>query len=254
MTKLTKAWAFAALAYDENKFVDHVFDLFGLRAHVMHDKTFSYFAGVIPDEKENTLYIFNRGTDGANWIGNFESWARNFRVLTGGDGVHNGFQDLGNKVIDKFKEYIYRYDNIVISGQSQGAGVTPYEACLITENFRNVDHVHGFSFAAPPTGNKLFAQRCQGHIKNGAMTLKRYNNHGDPIDSEFLRGGFLDAVDVGEEITLPRIIRFESTMSLRLIQHSNAVTNAALMQLYAMSGMANDELVMLGRIGERVVN
>lgn len=257
MKQLTKAWAFAALSYDEDKFIEYVRELFDLNAHVLHDRRKTFFSGVVPDDKNGTLYVFNRGTDGADWIGNIQSWLNNFRVLTGPDGVHNGFQGIGDKVVDKFKSYIYKYKTVVISGQSKGAGVTPYECCIVAECFPNVDHIYGYSFAAPPTGNKIFAKRVKKHEDAGRIILKRYNNPGDPIDSSFLRNKkspVFDGVDVGEEITLHPVIKFDQTLSLKLIKHSNSITNAAIMQMYAINRERPEELYILAEIGKRIVN
>jgi len=254
---LVQSWGLAALSYDEDKIIDYARDLFGLKLHCKHDAHWSLFYGCAMDKKTGKLRIFNRGTDGIGFWGKVRSWARNCRILTGGDGIHNGFGDAADKIVESFRSQLLDAEEVEICGQSQGAGLTIVEAYKIAKNFP-VRHVHGDAFACPPVFDKKGAAKAQQYIDSGKVSIRRFNGRGDPIDSEVLRNEesiFLDGVDVGEEVTLYSVIRFDATPALMLIQHSNAVTNASLMQMYTEVEHPNiDDITTLGKIGRRIIN
>lgn len=258
MKDLVNSWFLAALSYDEARVQYYVRELLpGLKTHFRATKHGNHFYGVALDDKNGRMWIVNRGTDGYNKMGSFMSWGRNFRMLTSGDGVHNGFQDAGNRVIDEFKEYIYNYDTCYVCGHSQGAGVAQYQLVLLAENFSNLKTIHGDIFAAPPAGNKIFKKRFNDHVKAGKISLDRYVVTGDPIDSNFLRNPasfILNGVDVGNEITLPKIIRYDLKVA-NVVKHSPLVYNAGLLLRCTEDGTyKRADLKMFSEIGKRIVN
>lgn len=256
MLNSTITWALAALSYDEAKIITHILELFNFRCKFQYDKNGKHFYGIALDDDNGRIYIVNRGTDGFNKIGNFESWMVNANMSTSGDGVHDGFQKAGDKVIDEFKNYIYNYDECFICGHSQGSGVTPYEACLVAENFKNIKKIHCDLFAAPPTGNQLFKDRFDSH---GNITCDRYITKGDPIYTPLFRNNYIDILagkDVGTPIELPTIIGYDLKLA-NVVKHSSRIYNAGLMLRYAQNkdlGATMEDINMLGVVGERIVN
>lgn len=255
---LIASWALAALSYDEDKVADHIRELFPeMCLHFKSTKNGCHFYGVAMDDRSGTIYIVNRGTDGYTPAGNFRSWMRNLRLLTGEDGVHNGFQEAGNRVIDDFKMYLYKYETCVVCGHSQGAGVAQYELCLLAEYFPNLKTIHGDIFAAPPAFDNVGKARFDAHVADGRLSLDRYVTKGDPIDSNILRNPrsfLLGGCDVGREIELPTIIGYDLKIA-NVVKHSTRVYNAGLMQMCAADWSYKDaDLRMLGMIGERIVN
>lgn len=258
MNTLVTSWALSALSYDEKGITKRIKTLFPhLKPRFKHDHNGSHFYGAVADDINGVLYIVNRGTDGFNHLGRFKSWARNLRLLTSGDGVHNGFQDAGNRVVDDFKNGIYNYETVVACGHSQGAGITQYILCILAENFSNLRCIHGDVFASPPTFNITSKKRFLAHSKKGAITLDRYLVDGDPIDSEILRnqkGAFLKGVDVGNEIILPTIVMYDLGLA-NVIKHSCRIYNAGLLQMCAADDrFTHDELKILAAVGDTLVN
>lgn len=274
-SELITAWGLSSLIYtkrsaEDTTFVNYARSLFGLKVYEKFDSTGSLLYACAMDEKTGELHIINRGTSGFTWWGNLMSWCRNANIPTGFDGIHNGFGGASEKIIESFKHQIMDADTIRIQGQSQGAGLTIAESFHIADKFKNVKKIIANAFACPPVFDKKGAAAMLPYIESGRAELTRWNGHGDPIDSEVLRNEksiFLDGVDVGKEITLYQVIRFESTPSLHVIQHSNAVTNASLMQMFSesaewfISKEMFDEankvfecIVMLGKIGRRIIN
>lgn len=262
-SELIRAWGLAALIYtkknaSDTTFMDCTRSLFGLKVYEKFDSTGSLLYACAIDEKTGELHIVNRGTAGFGWWGNLMSWCRNANIPTGRDGIHNGFGAASEHIIESFEHQIKDAETVRIQGQSQGAGLTIVESYLIAERFKNVKKIIANAFACPPVFDKKGAAAIMPYIDSGIIELTRWNGHGDPIDSEVLRNEhsiFLDGVDVGNEITLHPIIKFESTPSLHLIQHSNAITNASLMQMFSMCENVNiNELRLLGKIGKRIIN
>lgn len=258
MNELIVSWGLAALSYNEDHIIDYVRELFGLKVYCKHDKNGSLFYGCAVDETTGRLNIFNRGTDGFNAIGNAKSWVRNARLITGRDGIHNGFFDASAKVFESFLHQICDAETVIISGQSQGAALTTVESYIIASEVKSVKAIRGHAFACPPAFNKHGAERFKPYLDSNRVTLTRYNTTGDPVDSDALRDDdslLRDGVDVGDEIELFPIIKFKCPISMRLIRHSNAITNAALMQMEAMKDNPSiEDIRLLGEIGKRIIN
>jgi hypothetical protein len=195
-------WAFASLSYNEQQFSDYVQWVIPGSKFVI--ETFDRGAisfSLVMDKKNGRAWIVNRGTDGFDALGNIRSWLIDASIATSGDGVHNGFQMVGDKAFDFFKNDLENFDHIILCGHSQGAGVAPYEAVLCVENL-TLKSVIFFVYAAPPTGNQLFADRVNRCIDSGKLTGYRYVNPHDPIASEKLRNqnsSILNGVDVGRK-------------------------------------------------------
>lgn len=262
-SELIRAWGLAALIYTKNKaddmdFINYARELFGLKVYEKFDLTGSLLYACATDEKTGDLYIINRGTAGFGFWGNIMSWCRNANIPTGRDGIHNGFGAASEHIIKSFEHQIKDAEAVRVQGQSQGAGLTIVESLHIAERFDNVKKIIANAFACPPVFDKKGAASIMPYIQSGKIDLTRWNGHGDPIDSEVLRNDktiFLDGVDVGDEVTLHQIVKFESTPSLHLIQHSNSITNASLMQMFSeCESITIDDIKLLGKIGKAIIN
>lgn len=258
MNTLITSWMLSALSYDEDNIVSNVYDFLPhVKCRFRKTKNGDHFYGIVVDDKTGKFWIVNRGTDGDNFYGKFKSWCRNLRVLTSGDGIQNGFQDAGDRIIEEYKNIICNYDAGFVCGHSQGAGVAQYQLCLLTENFPNVKTIHGDVFAAPPTFNKIGFERFKKCLRTGKMSLDRYVVSGDPIDSGFFRNKnslIFNGVDVGNEILLPEIIGYDLKVA-NVIKHSPRIYNAGLIIKALNDGVCGiDEIRMYAKIGIRIVN
>lgn len=174
------AWSLAALSYDEDNIVDNVLKLFPkFKPHFKaNNEHKSHFYGVVIDEENKRFFVVSRGTDGDKTLrGNLTSWLYDANIIVGADDVHNGFQKLGNAVIDDkdFKNYFYKFNRRgVVCGHSQGGSASQYILCLLGENFPSVKEIKGYVFAAAPSGKKLFADRYNKLAENGRISLDRY--------------------------------------------------------------------------------
>jgi hypothetical protein len=223
------SWFLSALIYDENKIADYVTGILRMKCHFFGNGDGSEFYGIVLDEKNGRAYLPYRGTDGYTPAGNLHSWAHNFNLITGRDGVENGFQKCGDKAFETCKHYLYNVDDIALQGHSKGAGVIPYEACLCIENIANLKCVHVDAFANPPTGTQTFADRFNRHVGAGKLTGTRRVLPGDPIATELFRLGVppLNGVDVGLLEELPKLIRY-SIGPAGAVNHSCRLYNAAI--------------------------
>ena len=260
MLTSTISWVLSALSYDEVNIVEYATTLFGkgFNADFQGTKNGSHFYGIVIDKKEGRAWIVNRGTDGYNKRGNLRSWVRyNANIFTGSDGVHNGFQRLGDRSFDNIKHYLWDINTVFCVGHSQGSAVAPYQACLCVENITSIKHVHFDLFANPPTGNKMFKRRVVKHFKGGKMSGDRYVNKDDIISSPLLRKKnsiLLNGVDVGNEIKLPIFMRHK-TLSTPFINHSCTTYNFLMFMLYAKMGYHHTEdYELLVKVHDLIVN
>lgn len=202
----TISTSLALMAYNEDKIGDYARELFGLKPHFIKLPGGKLFWGICIDEKNHTFYLVIRGTDGDTPISNMESWANNFRLLCGLDGVHNGFQMDGNIIFDSLKEYFPKYSHGYISGQSKGGSILPYVQRLVAENTNC--NTHGDAFAAFPCFNEVGARVYNKHVMEGRCTLNSWRIKRDPANLAFLRNqdsAIFNGVDVGEQVWLPTI-------------------------------------------------
>lgn len=253
----TISWALSALAYDENRMVDHVQKLFpSFKTHCWSHDNGSHFHGVTIDPRIR-IWHWHRGTDGYDTLGKLESWFNNFCVGTGKDGTHNGMDRLAHHAFDDAKYYLEKYDYIYECGHSQGGGVAPLDACLCVENL-TPKHVHADLFSAPPCVTPTGAKRINMYIHNGMLSCNRYVMPGDPIASQALRMQrlpLLNGEDVGEEVILPDLF-VQRIGPGELLNHSCRVQNAAYMMLitkYSFEPPAKD-LKLLSKIHDWIVN
>lgn len=263
-----KSWGLAALSYEEVKLIDAARELFELKMYCkLDDKHGSLFAGCAFDKSAGSLRIVNRGTDGLDYYGNKKSWFRNARIVAGKDGIHNGFASAADDVIEWFFHQICDAESIVISGQSQGSDLSLVEAYFIAKSFPNIRRIHVDAFSCFPAFNQKGADNFKPYLDSGRVTIHRYDAKGDPSRWSIFRDPksiLRDGVDVGLGIELFSVIKFSSTLSLKLIPHSNAVTNSALFQMVSVQARGSisgpeimenfNNLVMLGKIGERIIN
>ncbi len=263
VNELIISWSLAALSYDEDNIIDNIKELFPkFKPHFKaNNEHKSHFYGVVIDEENKRCFVVSRGTDGDKTLrGNLASWSYNANIIAGPDGVHNGFQKLGNDVINnqEFKNYFYKYNNRVIAcGHSQGSGCSQYILCLLAENFPSVKEIKGYVFAAPPSGNQIFANRFKALEESGRISLDRYVTNRDPITSKFLRNTdslLLNGVDVGNEIILPEMIKYDLKLA-NVLNHSTAIYNSGLMLLCSNDPKYTlEDLQMLGKVGKKIIN
>lgn len=257
MLSTTLSWIFSALSYDENKICEYILKYFPkFKCHFKAFNDGSVFCGVVIDEKNGRLWSVKRGTDGFNKGGEIKSWIRDLNLITGSDGVHNGFQSIGNMGFDYFKNYFYNVDEIFVCGHSQGAGVAPYESCLVVENIPNIRHCHFDIWAAPPTGDERFFNRIKSHNINGILSGDRYISKKDPINTKLFRLDWiplLDGVDVGEECYLPEIIGYNLGPG-NYVNHSPKVYNAQMILFYLNIKYTHfEDYEILGKIHEKII-
>lgn len=253
MNTVIISWLLSALSYDEQNIGDYITALLpGFKYHFKSHDRGSHFYGVVTDDSEGRAWQVNRGTDGYDKFGNAKSWINDLKICTGDDGVHDGFQMLGDTVFDNFKKILENYDYLYITGHSQGAGVSPYVACLCAENL-TIKHCQFDTFAVPPTGTPVFKKRVDDHLSSGKMSGCRYNTFADPITSFWIRKLF-NGADVGEEFILPKIIRYQLGPA-NAINHSCAIYNASMITHFAMIGDHHyEDYKMFGEIARRIVN
>lgn len=257
MLDSTVSWILAGLSYDEDHIIDYVPKLLGEGYHSDFQGTGdgSHFYGIVTRKKTGEAWLVNRGTDGYDKLGNLKSWLYDTNIFAGDDGVHNGFQALGNRAFDDLKHYLWDCDKVYCTGHSQGAGVSPYQACLCVENITTLKHVHFDIFGAPPAGNDIFSKRVQNHIDNGMLSGNRFVNDDDPISSPILRQKdsiLLNGVDVGSEIKLPKGVPYKLA---KPVNHSCRIYNLLLMMHYAGIGYHHfDDYELLANAHKLLVN
>lgn len=263
-----KSWGLAALSYEELKLIDYARRLFDIKMYCkMDDEHCSLFAGCGLDESTGILRIVNRGTDGLDSLGNKKSWFRNARIVAGKDGIHNGFGDAADRVVSWFVHQLRDADGIILSGQSQGSDLSLVEAFYIAESFPNIKRIHVDAFSCFPAFNQKGADNFQPYLDSGRVTIRRYDSKGDPSRWPMFRDPktvLRNGVDMGEGVELHTVIKFSSTLSLKLLPHSNAISNSAFFQMVAMQAKkAKTEaekkemfelLILLGEIGEGITN
>lgn len=252
------SWGLAALAYDIGNFESNVAFLFPeAEYHAFTEDEGSNFYGIVLDKSNYIAWIFIRGTGGKTWLGEMKSWLENLDHKHSGDGVYDGFQEVGNRVFDRVKMYLPLFRSAIITGHSKGAGVAPYVARLCAQNIAGLKYIHFDLFASPPTGNQMFADSLYPYFQNGRMTGDRYVSD-DIIYTDLLRNEnseFFNGVDVGTKIRLPKILNHDVGIVDDLMRHSPAIINAQLMQLFANAKTRHlDDFYTLGEIGKRIVN
>lgn len=255
MNTSTISWVLSALSYDENHVADYVTTLFpGFSCHFKGSDDGAHFYGVVIDPKIGRTWWVNRGTDGYDGKGNFKSWLYDLNIIKGADGIHNGFQKLGNDAFNEIKPYLYDADQIFVTGHSQGAGVSPYGARLCVENLDWIKHIHFDSFAPPPTGNSVFADSLKPYFESGKLSGDNYKIKKDPVCSDVFRDTdsfFLDGVDVGTQINLPAPFNYP----VGPLYHSCWIYNLCMMLSYAQMGHTHiDDYHLLGKIHNWIVN
>jgi hypothetical protein len=227
----TISWALASLSYRERDVLPLIMAIFkGFKGRFWSYNTGSQFHGLIYDSTQGRIWQINRGTDGDGRIGKIKSWLYDLNIFTGKDGVHNGFQKLGDRAFNETKEYLIDFDTIIHTGHSQGAGVAPYVACLSAENLKGYESIFFHTFAPPPTGTSIFAARMNEHIENGNIEGTLFINPDDPIASKNLRDAdslLLDGVDVGNLAILPDVNLYDRRLTRKLLNHSCAQYNAS---------------------------
>jgi hypothetical protein len=254
----TICWALSALSYDEDKVQTYIMELFSsFRTHFWSHDRGAQFHGVVIDEREGRIFHVHRGTDGFDKIGNLRSWLTDLRIFTGDDGVHNGFQRYGDRAFDEAKRYLENYNDIFITGHSQGSGVGQYDCCLCVENL-TLSHVEANLFAVPPCFNQTGADRFNAHLRSGLLSCNRFVNPNDPIAASWLRNKHalvLNGCDVGKEIVLPDITLFDLG-PVEFLNHSCAQYNASY-GLWLAQGLQHKHIydyLLLGKIAKWLVN
>lgn len=255
VNELITNFGMAALAYDEDNVVDNIKELFPwMKSHFISREGGAHFFGIVLDDINGCCYIVNRGTDGPTKVANARSWGFDLNMWVNESGIHTGFSELAHAVIDSnIKNYLYNYKTVFLNSHSQGSGVLPIVQCLIAENFPKVKQIIGYAFASPPTGTEIFKKRFDEHVRSGKVKLTRYTVPNDSIDSEILRKPF-GVVEVGEEIYLPKIIKYRNIVT-NVLSHSTAIYGASLLQLCTNDPKYTEQdLRMLAKINSKIIN
>ncbi len=160
----------------------------GINPRIWNHHYGSHKHGLFFDDERNRVFSIERGTSGDNLLGKLMSWGTDFRVITGSDGIHNGFENYGNRSFDLEKKYLENYSHIIMGSHSQGSGTQQYKACLCCENLNmKHKHINADLFAVPPATKDCGTERVQKHIDAGKLSMTLWNNPGDPIGSGRLR-------------------------------------------------------------------
>jgi len=254
------AWALASLCYDEENFPGIIELFFKTSRYRMWKKeNGSQFYGFVMINDD--IWIFIRGTDGDNLLGKAEAWLSNLNLKKGNDGQFDGFQNVANEVFDNIKRSLYGVGNIYIVGHSQGAGIAQNLVKLVAENIGYADELVFYLYASPPAGNQIFYDRIK--VLSEAKKIRGYNysTPGDPVCSDKLRrkdAVILDGCDIGQNILLPGVITYFSSVPLCTIQHSPQVYTIAMMireiSLHALDKIDRRVLMDLEAIRVRLVN
>ena len=243
----TVSLALSVLSYDEKNCQNIINNLFPKSVNRFWSfENGAQFFGLVY-ENTDTVFQVNRGTDGYTWFSNLHSWFYNTNILTGPNGIHNGFEFLGNRVFDTIKEYLPRFKNIYFTGHSQGGSITPYLACLAVENLNNLDNIYFIGFETAPCFNQQGVSRIKNHINKGKVHGTLFTTPGDPIN---IVGG-VDAVPV---IKMPDIILH----NLGLVE---AINHSPMLNIYAYMRYLHDNIklkhptdyIFLLDVAERVI-
>ncbi len=230
----------SALSYDEKNCQDNINNLFpDSRSHFWSFERGAQFFGIVY-ENEDAIFQVNRGTDGYTWFSNIHSWFYNVNILTGPDGIHNGFEFLGNRVFNVTKEYLSRFKNIYFVGHSQGGSITPYLACLAVENLSWVKNIYFYGFETAPCFDKNGVSRVQNYINDGKVHGNLFATPGDPISSSILRNKksiLLDGVDAVPITMMPDVILY----SLGL---KEAINHSPMLNIYSYMRYLHDVILL----------
>jgi hypothetical protein len=254
-----RPWALASLCYDEYNFIDYISQIVpNAKFEMSIDKNGAHYYGWIGDKTTDTLHFVYRGTDGIDEFGNFKSWLTNANIFTSGDGVHNGFQKIGDSCFDKAKPHIYNYHIHRHYGHSQGGAEAQYGAVLSAENVSNLTLSQFIVFASPPAGNHLFGDRVNNLIRQNKLMGFRYVFPNDPITTKVLRNpssSLLNGVDVGIECLLPNTLRYTDRPLFNLLAHSPQQYTAGMIARELMRDEPNIEILKsLEWVRERLAN
>lgn len=222
----TMALALSTLSYDEENCQNIINNLFpkSVNRFWSFDNGAQFFGFVYEDE--DTIFQVNRGTDGNTWFSNLHSWFYNVNIFTGPDGVHNGFEFLGNRVFNTVKKYLPRFKNIYFTGHSQGGSITPYLACLTVENINTINNVYFIGFETAPCFNKYGISRIQKH--EGKIHGTLFATPGDPIN---VVGG-VDAVSI---TMMPDIV-------LHNLSIAEAINHSPMLNIYSYMRYLHDKV------------
>lgn len=261
LSQRTKNFIYAALSYREDKVQELVYRLLGLKSHWKAGHRGNSFYGVVLDPKNSILTIVTRGTDGFDWVGNLQSWWRNARILTGSDGVHNGFQDLGNEIIEFAKPYLTKFKLIELTGHSQGTGPSQYMLKLIGDfitkkQINNIVHAHADIFAYAPCGDERFKAIIDRYKDLGLVSCDGWLTEGDPIGSDVLRNEktiLLDGVDICKKHVLPVIVKYDLSVA-NVVKHSTKVYNAGMVFQCLREGKLIDAEYLASIVHEEIHN
>lgn len=198
------AFCFAALSYRKDA-EDKILGLRdGLKCKFVSVFDGALKFGYVTDDSTKTLYLIGRGTGGDTKKAEAMSWLWiDLNVAAGPDGEHNGFQNAGNIYFDWLKtcEVLDKYHTVVTGSHSQGSGYMQRVLLLLSRHYPT-RYVDAHLFSSPPYFKRGSELELSLHSR---MTVTRYVQPGDPIDSDLLRGDRLQGADIGHEYTLPDI-------------------------------------------------
>jgi hypothetical protein len=153
----------------------------------------------------DNLDIALRGTDGTDKKAKRKAWKRNFQTEARPDGISVGFGSSVDKIFDDLDGKLnWRYyKKINIHGHSAGGGEAPALGARITEEYE-IHGVECFSWAPPPTGNYLWAERFNRLHSEFGLDNLRIINPRDIVTIIYRHGDKETAgEDVGKRLDLP---------------------------------------------------
>lgn len=261
LSQRTKNFICAALCYREDKVQELIYKVLGLKSHWIAGHRGNSFYGVVLDPKNDTLIVVCRGTDGFDWIGKLQSWWRNARILTGSNGIHNGFEDLGNEIIEFIKPYLLKFKLIEFTGHSQGTGPSQYMLKVIGDfitkgQVTNVKHAHADIFAYAPCGDERFVAVIDRYKALGLISCDGWLTDGDPIGSEILRNEdsvLLDGVDICNKHMLPILVKYDLKV-FNAAKHSTKLYNAGLVFQCLREGKLIDAEYLANVVHDEILN
>lgn len=202
MNPLVRSILHAGVIYDECRYADKVKQFYpSAKIDIELNDTDCWAVCRIGDETDIVL----RGTDGTDRKSKRKAWRRNFQTEARPDGISVGFGGSVDKIFDDLDGKLnWRdYKAIRIHGHSAGAGEAPALGARITDEYK----IHGiecFSWAPPPTGNYLWAERFNRLHGEFGLDNLRIVNPRDIVTIIYRHGEKETAgVDVGKKLDLP---------------------------------------------------
>lgn len=121
------------------------------------------------------------------WVANFEIEMENLPQVKGAK-IHKGFlqQYLSSKVeiMIQIEEYLKKDYQVLLTGHSQGAGISGIIALDCSLKFPNyMKQIHHHTFGQPRLGNEIFAKYMNENFKDAKRFFTQYNQDSDMVST-----------------------------------------------------------------------